>query len=167
MKWWKAAIAFLVAFLIQNTFLNLIAIKGIAPNLLLCLVVVFSFFYAKESYGIIGGAIIGLIYDICYSQTLGVTAIPLVFAGLTTIFMSRYANLENTVSFLIASVSAFLVYFLGNWALTAISLGGIGILYAFFHSVFPMIFTILVSLIVYKIMVKKVIKYHKDRYFLG
>ena len=48
MKYWKAGIIFLIAFLIQPSLLNMINIAGYTPNLLLCLVVIFSFIYEDE-----------------------------------------------------------------------------------------------------------------------
>ena len=48
MKYWKAAILFTIAFLIQASLLNLVSIGGVTPNLLLCLVVVFSFLYEDD-----------------------------------------------------------------------------------------------------------------------
>ena len=78
MRYWKAAAAFLVAFLIQTSLLNIISIKGYTPNLLLCLVVVFSFLYEDGLYGIIFGAVFGLLYDICFSSGRGPTALALV-----------------------------------------------------------------------------------------
>ena len=53
MRYWKAAIAFAVAFIMQTSLLNVISIKGYTPNLLLCLVVVFSFLYEEDLYGLV------------------------------------------------------------------------------------------------------------------
>ena len=39
MRYWKAGLIFLIAFLIQPSLLNMINIGGYTPNLLLCLVV--------------------------------------------------------------------------------------------------------------------------------
>ena len=82
MKYWKAAILFTIAFLIQASLLNLVSIGGVTPNLLLCLVVVFSFLYEDELYGIIFGAVFGVAYDICFSSVTGYTAIALVLTSL-------------------------------------------------------------------------------------
>ena len=51
MRYWKAGVIFLIAFLIQPSFLNLINIAGYTPNLLLCLTVIFTFLYDGEYYG--------------------------------------------------------------------------------------------------------------------
>ena len=47
MRYWKAGLIFLIAFLIQPSLLNMINIGGYTPNLLLCLVVIFSFIYEE------------------------------------------------------------------------------------------------------------------------
>ena len=64
MRYWKAGIIFIIAFLIQPSLLNMISIGGYTPNLLLCLVVIFSFIYEEEMYGIVYGAVFGVLYDI-------------------------------------------------------------------------------------------------------
>ena len=70
MKYWKAGIFFLIAFFIQTSLLNLISVGSYTPNLLLCLVVIFSFLYEKDMYGLVYGAVFGLIYDACYRHLL-------------------------------------------------------------------------------------------------
>lgn len=50
MRYWKAGIFFLIAFFTQNSLLNMVNIGGYTPNLLLCLVVIFSFLYEKDMY---------------------------------------------------------------------------------------------------------------------
>ena len=77
MKYWKAGIFFLIAFFTQNSLLNMVNIGGYTPNLLLCLVVIFSFLYEKDMYGLVYGAVFGLIYDACYSYVIGPTPIAL------------------------------------------------------------------------------------------
>ena len=57
MKSWKAGIFFLIAFFIQCSFLNVISIAGYTPNLLLCLVIVFSFLYEEQIYGLLYGVL--------------------------------------------------------------------------------------------------------------
>ena len=71
MKSWKAGIFFLIAFFIQCSFLNVISIAGFTPNLLLCLVVVFSFLYEEQIYGLLYGAVFGIFYDICFADVVG------------------------------------------------------------------------------------------------
>ena len=53
MNYLKAGATFLVAFLMQGSLLNLFSIGGYTPNLLLGLVVILSFLYEKELYGIL------------------------------------------------------------------------------------------------------------------
>lgn len=82
MKYWKAGIAFLVAFLIQTSLLNGISIGGYTPNLLLCLVIVFSFLYEEDMYGVVYGAVFGVLYDVCYNYIIGPTPIALVLVAI-------------------------------------------------------------------------------------
>ena len=77
MKSWKAGIFFLIAFFIQCSFLNVISIAGYTPNLLLCLVIVFSFLYEEQIYGLLYGVLFGVFYDICFADVVGPTPIAL------------------------------------------------------------------------------------------
>ena len=61
----------MIAFLIQPSLLNMINIGGYTPNLLLCLVVIFSFIYEEEMYGVVFGSLFGVLYDVCYSDVIG------------------------------------------------------------------------------------------------
>ncbi|MDY5771657.1 MAG: rod shape-determining protein MreD [Anaerovoracaceae bacterium] len=104
MRYWKAAIAFAAAFLIQTSLLNLISIKGYTPNLLFCLVVVFSFLYEDELYGLIFGALFGVMYDICFSIVIGPTALALTVTAVFVLVVREYANIENIMNLWFVSI---------------------------------------------------------------
>ena len=87
MKYWKAGIFFLIAFFIQTSLLNLISVGSYTPNLLLCLVVIFSFLYEKDMYGLVYGAVFGLIYDACYSYVIGPTPIALLLPAVLVLVL--------------------------------------------------------------------------------
>ena len=108
MKHWKAGIIFLIAFLIQPSLLNMINIAGYTPNLLLCLVVIFSFIYEDEMYGVVYGAAFGVLYDVCYSQVIGPTPIALTVVAICIILAREYANIENIINMWIVSIISFI-----------------------------------------------------------
>lgn len=165
MRYWKAGIFFLIAFLIQTSLLNVINIGGYTPNLLLCLVVIFSFLYEKEMYGLVYGATFGLLYDICYNDVIGPTPIALVIVFVIVLGLRRYANYENIVSMWVTSLISFISYYLINWVMYKIAGSPVGILYALSSSVWAILYTLIIITLMYVIMIKKVSKHHKDRYF--
>lgn len=166
MSYLKAGAAFLVAFLMQGSILNLVSVAGHTPNLLLCLVVMTSFLYEKEMYGLLYGALFGVIYDICYSYVIGPTAITLVLVAITVLALRYYANVENAISMLVVSMIAFIIYYVVNWGLYFIAGNPMGIGYVFASSIGTIIYSLFVNFIIYKAMIKNVIKHHKDRYFI-
>ena len=121
MKYWKAGVFFLIAFLFQTSLLNMINVGGYTPNLLLCLTVIFSFLYEKDMYGLVYGAVFGLIYDVCYNYVIGPTPIALVIVSVLVLILREYANIENIISMWTVSVISFLSYYFINWGLYKIA----------------------------------------------
>lgn len=166
MRYWKSGIFFLIAFLIQTSLLNMINIGGCTPNLLLCLVVIFSFLYEKEPYGLVWGAVFGLLYDICFGVVIGPTPIALVLTAAAVVFMRAYSNIENIVSMWTISAISFVLYYIVNWGLLSLAGIPLGLGYALSKSVWPMVYSIVVITLLYMILIKKVVKHHNDRYFI-
>ncbi len=166
MRYLKAGAAFLVAFLMQGSLLNMVSIAGHTPNLLLGLVVIFSFLYEKELYGILYGALFGVIYDMCYSYVIGPTPIALILTAMCVILMRYYANVENTVSMAVVSIVSFVIYYIINWGLYSFAGSTIGLGYALLNSIVPIVYTLVFAFVVYKVLIRNVVKHHKDRYFI-
>ena len=165
MKYWKAGIFFLIAFFTQNSLLNMVNIGGYTPNLLLCLVVIFSFLYEKDMYGLVYGAVFGLIYDACYSYVIGPTPIALLLVAVLVLVLREYANIENIISMWTVSVISFFAYYLINWGLYKIAGTAFGIGYAFSHAIWVILYSLAVITLLYVFMIKKVVRYHRERYF--
>ena len=166
MNYLKAGATFLVAFLIQGSLLNMISIAGSTPNLLLGLVVILSFLYDKELYGILYGAGFGILYDVCYSDVIGPTPITLVLTSMCVILMRYYANVENSVSMSVVSILSFIIYYIINWGLYSFAGNPIGLGYVLLHSIVPMIYTLAIVFVIYKVLIRDVVKHHRDRYFI-
>ena len=165
MKYLKTGAAFLVAFLIQTSLLNVISIGGNTPNLILALVVILSFLYEKEMYGLLFGALFGVLYDVCYNYVIGPTPIALVVTAVIVIMMRYYANVENIISMSVVSIISFIFYYFVNWGLYSIAGNTIGFGYVFTHSIVTMLYTLVINIIIYKVLIKDVVKHHRDRYF--
>lgn len=166
MRYLKAGAAFLVAFLMQASLLNIFSILGHTPNLLLMLVVILSYLYEKELYGVVYGALFGLLYDMCYSDVIGPTPIALILTAACVVLMRYYANVENTVSTAVVSILAFIIYYAISWGLYGFVGYPIGFGYVLIHSLITIVYTLIITLVVYKLLIKNVVKHHKDRYFI-
>ena len=166
MRYLKAGAAFLVAFLLQGSLLNMFSVVGHTPNLLLALVVMLSFLYEKEMMGILYGAMFGLIYDMCYCDVLGPTAIALVVTSVCVMLMRYYANVENIISMSVVSIIAFVIHYIVQWGLMHFAGNPIGLGYVLIGSLVTIVYTLLVNIVIYKVLIKNVVKHHKDRYFI-
>ena len=165
MKYWKAGLAFLTAFLIQTSLLNGISIGGYTPNLLLCLVIVFSFLYEEDMYGVVYGAVFGVIYDICYNYIIGPTPIALVLVAIFILIVREYANIENIINLWFVSVISLAGYYLVHWGLCHIGGNPVGLVYALRDLPGIGIYSLAVVTLIYLILIRKVAKHRKDRYF--
>ena len=143
----------------------MINIAGYTPNLLLCLGVIFSFIYEDEMYGVVYGAAFGVLYDVCYSQVIGPTPIALTVVAICIILAREYANIENIINMWIVSIISFIAYYLMNWGLHRIAGNPIGIVYVFGKVPWIILYSMVVITIIYLILIRKVVKHHRDRYF--
>lgn len=165
MKYWKAAILFTIAFLIQASLLNLVSIGGVTPNLLLCLVVVFSFLYEDEMYGMIFGAVFGVAYDICFSTVTGHSAIALVITSLMILIVREYANIENIINLWLVSLASLVLYYAADWLLLHLAGHPAGIMSMLKLLPWTGLYSIAVITGIYLVLIRKVIRHRKDRYF--
>lgn len=165
MKYWKAGIWFLVAFLLQNTFLNLFSIMDSTPNLLLSAVIVFSFIYEIEVYGIVFGAVFGVLYDICWGSTIGPTAISLVVVAFILIFVREYVTRNNVPVALFSFALSICIFCTLYWCFQSFSGNTIGYIHAMKESIIGSCYTWVISTLVYFIYIKLNKEERKDRFF--
>jgi rod shape-determining protein MreD len=118
MRYYIAIPIFFLAFLLQTAVLWKLPIFGVSPNLLLCLVVIYSFLY-EERYGLILGALFGVILDIATSTLIGPQAITFVLVYLIVRILRNVFNHEkmapDALMALIATpVNLLLVWFINR-----------------------------------------------------
>lgn len=165
MRYWKAGLIFLIAFLIQPSLLNMINIGGYTPNLLLCLVVIFSFIYEEEMYGIVFGSFFGVLYDVCYSDVIGPAPIAFLVVAVGIMMAREYVNIENIFNMWIVSILSFCTYYLINWGLHRLAGNPIGIMYVFGKVPWIILYSMAVITMIYLILIRKAVRYRRDRYF--
>lgn len=165
MKYRKAGLVCLAAFLIQTSLLNLLGVAGHTPNLLLCMVVVLSFLYENELYGLIFSAGFGLLYDICFGTVAGSTAISLVIVSVFILLVREFANIENIVNMWVVAALSILLYYVSNWGLLHIAGNPIGLLYVLKNLPIVFAYSFVVITIAYIILIRKAVKHRRDRYF--
>jgi len=164
MNYLKIGAIFLIGFIIQPSLLNLITVGGYTPNLLLGLVILFSFLFEEEVYGVVFGALFGVFYDIMYGVVIGPTPIALVGVAIIILIIREHANIENIVNLWLISLGGIVGYYIFNWGLNRVAGNPIGIKLVLSHIPVILIFTMLFITVMYLVMRKKVIRHHKDRY---
>lgn len=165
MKYWKAAVAFTVAFLLQTSLLNVISIAGYTPNLLLCLVIVFSFLYENGLYGIVFGAAFGLIYDICFSSVLGPTPLALLVCAAVILVVREYANIENIVNLWVVSVVSLVIFYFISWGLFRLGGNPESFVYVLKRLPWTGLYSLIVITGIYLVLIREITKHRKDRYY--
>lgn len=165
MKMRFAVIIFLVAFILQGTVLNLFSIYGATPNLILCLVAVFSFLY-EDNNGLTLGVVFGLLIDSCMGQYVGVSALSYLIVSLIVINLRETINKENLASVIIVSVGATLIFNFIYFIIYACLGSTYTLLYWLKLQPIYIIYNSAVVFILYLIFIKKVVKYRNDRYLI-
>lgn len=163
MKYRFSFLIFLAAFILQSTVMNYFAIFGISPNLILCLVVVFSFLY-EGYHGIVFGLVFGFVSDICFAPVIGISSACNFAAALICIGMKRYLYKDSRISITIVSMMSTAVHALLYWSLYRM----LGIAPDFFYvmekQTVLLVYHIAVVLIIYQIVIHSVIRHRGDRY---
>nr|WP_315022181.1 rod shape-determining protein MreD [uncultured Aminipila sp.] len=165
MKMRFAVIIFLVAFLLQGTVLNLFSINGATPNLVLCLVIIFSFLY-EDNNGLVLGVVFGLLIDTCMAQYVGVSAFCYLIVSLIVISLRETINKENIASIIIVSVGVTLIFNFIYFVINACFGSTYSLLYWLKLQPIYIIYNSAVIFILYLIFIKKVVKYRNDRYLI-
>ena len=134
-----------------------------SPNLVLCLVVIFSFLY-EGYHGILFGILFGLFSDICYAQIIGIASISYFAIALICIEMKRYLYKDSVISVLIVSSIGTAVYALLYWSIYKMLGIGFHFLYVMEKEAVLLIYHIVITLIIYHFVSRSVIKHRGDRY---
>lgn len=94
MRYWALAGILLIAFVLQTTLAHAMGISGVAPDLLLCVVVSFGLLFGWE-VGAISGAVAGLLFDLQWMRYIGLHALALGVVGMVAGLSERHVFKEN------------------------------------------------------------------------
>jgi len=165
MKYTYAVILFLTALLLQTTLLNLIGLFGVTPNLILCLVIIFSFLFDEGYYGVALGVPFGLLYDICFSEYVGLAAIGFFVIAFSIMIVNFVMNKETVLSVILITIGATFLYQSIYWVIMAML--GSHYSYGYMLQYMPLniLYNTVITSILYYALINKVTKHHKDRYY--
>ena len=144
----------LVCFIVQGTFLKVIAIGSISPNLILIFVVSFGFMRGKKE-GIFVGFFAGLLLDIMFGTVIGFYALIYMYIGYLNGFFKRiFFPDEVKLPLALIALSDFfcniIIFFTLFWFRGRFSFG-----YYLLHTILPeLVYTMVVSILLYFILLK-------------
>ena len=111
---------FCAAFLLQTTFMNLFSIGGRGVNILLTLLLVFIYLFSEHVEIIAAATAAAFLYDVCFAQYTGISALSMLMAGLAAIVMKRNLKGDDVRIMLIVAAAGTLIYNLIFWGIMAI-----------------------------------------------
>ena len=111
---------FLIYFLQVNIF-GTFTIAGIKPNLFV-IYILFIGLFANHVTGISFGVICGLVIDLLYSKTIGISAIMLCAIGYLGAYFDKNFSKENKLTIIFMVIGATAIYEFGTYFLRSIIL---------------------------------------------
>jgi len=164
MKTRIVAIIFAVAFLIQGTLLNNFAFFSVTPNLILCLLIAFTFFYENE-LAIYAALIFGIISDICFSNIIGVSSLGYLLVGFLIVKFRPVLNKENILASVIFGALGTLVFNLFYWAATNVKTNQFDFTYILKLQPLYVISNLIIMVLIYFTLINRVVRHRSDRYY--
>ncbi len=165
MKYWQGFILYLAAFFLQPFLLNLIPGPGGNINLLLCLTVVLTFVYDEQLPGILFGFIFGLLRDLVFGIYIGPGALALMVCGITVLIIREFINVENIFNQLFMMLLSTWLYASVYWGIYYVLESPYSYLYAMKTLPWQLLFNCVFAAVLYLVLIKRVIKHRRDRYF--
>jgi len=156
-------LSFFIIFYAQVNIFQVFTLSGIMPNLFV-IYILFIGLYANTTLGISFGVITGLIIDLVYSKTIGITALMLCVIGYLGAYFDRNFSKENKITIIIMVALATAIFEIGYYGVSSVILGfEVEIFYFLKILLVEVIYNILLTIILYPLIQK--IGYGMDRTF--
>ncbi len=165
MKYRTGFLMYLAAFFLQPFLQNLIPVFGGHVNLLLCLTVVLTFLYEDTLPGILFGFVFGLLYDMVNGMYAGPGVLSLMVIGIGVLVLREFFNIENFFNALVTALLSTWLYATVYWGVYVVLGSPYSYLYAMKSLPLQLLFNCAVCMILYFILIKRVIRHRRDRYF--
>lgn len=147
-------ISFFIIFFLQANVFQSFTIAGIMPNLFV-IFILFIGLYGNTTLGISFGVVGGIIIDLIYSKTIGITAIMLCIIGYLGAWFDRNFSKENKMTIIFMTGLATVIYEIGYYALSSIILKFTPEIWAFIKIlIVELIYNILLVILFYPLMQK-------------
>jgi len=156
-------ITFLIIYFLQVNIFSNLTINGIKPNLFI-VYILFIGLFANHFLGISFGIGVGLILDLLYGKTIGVTALMLCVVGFLGSYFDKNFSKENKFTIIFMVLGATIIFELGSYFVSSIILEFEREYWSFFKIlIVECIYNVLLTIILYPIIQK--VGYMIDRSF--
>lgn len=112
---------FFLIYFLQVNFFNTFTIAGVAPNLFV-IYILFIGLFANQVLGISFGIIVGLIIDLLYGKTIGVSAVMFCIIGYLGSYFDKNFSKENKLTIMFMVAGSTLIFEFGTYFLNSIIL---------------------------------------------
>lgn len=147
-------ITFFVIYFFQINIFNNFTIVGIKPNLFV-MYILFIGLFANQFLGISFGVICGLIIDLIYGKTIGVTAIMLCVIGYLGSYFDKNFSKENKLTIIIMLIAATAIYEFGAYFINSILIEFEREYFQFIKIIFvEVLYNVLILIIIYPLIQK-------------
>ncbi len=144
----------LIGYLLQSTMIRILPLGGVAPNFLIILTSCFGFMKGKKD-GMFVGFISGLIIDILFGGLIGFYALIYMVIGYLNGFFSSIFYPEDVKLPVVLITSSELVYCFIVYVFRFLIQGKLRFGYYILHIILPeIVYTIFVTIIIYKVILK-------------
>ena len=156
-------ITFFIIYFLQVNIFSTFTIAGVKPNLFV-IYVLFIGLFANQIVGISLGVVFGIILDLLYGKTIGISAVMLCVIGYLGSYFDKNFSKENKLTIIFMVAGATFIYELGTYFLNSIILEfSREYLYFIKIAILEILYNVLLSIILYPLMQK--IGYVIDRNF--
>ena len=156
-------ITFLIIYFLQVNIFSNLTINGIKPNLFI-IYILFIGLFANHFLGISFGIVVGLILDLLYGKTIGVTALMLCVVGFLGSYFDKNFSKENKFTIIFMVLGSTIIFEFGSYFVSSIILEFEREYWNFFKIlIVECIYNVLLTIILYPIIQK--VGYMIDRSF--
>ncbi len=115
MSYKKAVLLYGIALVIQFSLLNIFSIRGVTPNLILCLMLFITYKYDDGIRPALVAIPFALLSDLMGGQYIGVGALSLFILALAVNYLGRGLNRDSVWTLLTVSAGGTVVYYFFYW----------------------------------------------------
>lgn len=159
-----SVIVIIVCFLLQSTVFQALSIAGVVPNLLLIVTVAAGYMHGRTN-GIYVGLACGLLVDICYGDIVGLFGLMYMCIGYLNGYAHKvYFRDDYTMPIILVSVSDFLYGFF-YYVFLFLLRNRLNFFFYLKRIILPeLIYTVVVSIVLYKILYILNVKLERSTY---